>query len=333
MNIIIIGRTQLLYETIEKLKNVGHHIVAIVTAKAAPEYTKDEFDFQEKAQELGCLFFCDSNINKIFLDNDLSADLGISVNWPSIINYEVISQFKYGILNAHTGDLPRYRGNACPNWAIINGEDRIGVSIHFMEPGELDSGPIVHKKYIICNEKTTISHIYIEAEKMIPEMFVEAVDKLSADPSCAVSQNDNPQKSLRCFPRITNDSLIDWNRDSVSIDRLIRASCWPFAGAYTYCNGIKIHILHSKIKHFNYPVCVCPGQVVYIDKYQHIVDIACSDGIISIEKICDENGEELDPDKVINSMRIRLGVRIEDKLYELEKRLELIEKMNIIKDK
>ena len=47
--------------------------------------------------------------------------------------------------NAHAGDLPRYRGNACANWAIINGEDKVGLSIHKMDAG-LDSGPIIQKK-------------------------------------------------------------------------------------------------------------------------------------------------------------------------------------------
>ena len=47
------------------------------------------------------------------------ADIAVSINWPTLIRGKALAAFSYGILNAHTGDLPRYRGNACANWAII----------------------------------------------------------------------------------------------------------------------------------------------------------------------------------------------------------------------
>lgn len=329
MNILILGRTQILYDTIDNLLEAGHRIVGIITAKAAPEYTRTEEDFAAKAEEIGCPFFCDSRLELIINTLKKPIDIGISINWPTVIHKNVTDLFKLGILNAHCGDLPRYRGNACPNWAIINGEKKIGVSIHFMEPGAIDSGPIVVKEYIDCNSEITISDIYKITDSIIPDMFVRAVNLLSEDSQCVTLQDEEPQKSLRCYPRIPSDSYIDWNCTTIEIDRLIRASCWPFKGAYTYCNGLKIYILHTQIEYFNSPVCVCPGQVVGIDKDNHVVKVACSNGIVCVDSITLEDGEVVNPETVIKSMRYRLGYSVPDKLFELEKRIKELE--NIIK--
>ena len=69
---------------------------------------------------------------------------------------KIINYFNYGILNAHGGDLPRYRGNACQAWAILNGENKIGLCIHKMVGGELDSGDIISRDYLDIGENTKI---------------------------------------------------------------------------------------------------------------------------------------------------------------------------------
>lgn len=327
MNVLFLGRTQMLYNTIECFKQSEHRIVGIITAKAAPEYTRDEDDFRRIAEEIGCPFYKGTNLVDIIKEVNENIEIGISVNWPTVINSDVIELFTLGILNAHSGDLPRYRGNACPNWAILNGEDKIGMSVHFMEPRKLDSGPIVLKEYISCDSNTTISDIYKLAENLVPNMFVKAVDILDENPQKIYLQDSDVSKSLRCYPRIPGDSYIDWSRSAEMIDRLIRASCWPFEGAYSYCNGIKFHILSARIEYFSYPVCVVPGQVVEIDKLNHYVKIACGDGIICITKMTLEDGTEINSDDVIRSMRYRLGYRIEDKLYDLEHRISRLEEI------
>ncbi len=73
------------------------------------------------------------------------ADLGVGISWLHMLDEEVIGSTRAGILNIHGGLLPMYRGNACGNWAILNSESRMGVTVHLMAPGELDSGPIVRQ--------------------------------------------------------------------------------------------------------------------------------------------------------------------------------------------
>lgn len=323
MKVAVLGRTRMLYETIDCMIAQGHQVVLIGTCKAAPEYDVTEVDFEMKAKSLGVPFFCDSRINSSEIQAIIAesgADIAVSVNWLTIINEQVIALFKYGILNAHCGDLPRYRGNACPNWAIIKGEDRFAISIHYMEPGELDAGDIVVKNYYPITTETTITDIYAIADNDIPKMFAEAINKIENN-DITMPQSKNRDDALRCYPRIPSDSFIDWNAKMVDIGRLIRASCKPFSGAYTYFDTHKLHILGCRSENYEFPCYVMPGQVTNVDKISGEVKVACADGVIVFDKII-EDGVLYKATDIINSTRIRLNYSVQDEIYALKKMVE-----------
>lgn len=333
MKIAFLGRTQLLMRTIELFEKSEHLIVGIGTCKAAQEYLVNENDFMNKAEELGVPFFCDSKINSSEIQNimfSMQADIAISVNWLTIIREDTVHLFPYGILNGHAGDLPRYRGNACPNWAIINGEEKIGFSVHFMEPGNLDSGDIVVKEFINVTSNTTIGEIYEKMEDLFPAMFLQAVTRIEKMSEYAgIPQSKKREDILRCYPRIPSDSCIDWSKSCIEIDRLIRASGYPFQGAYTFLNGKeKIYIQEAGISEFEYPSLVVCGQVVCRDKEKDCIGVAARDGVIIIYKICDEHYRQYRVTEKIGSMRDRMGMCVPDKIYELMQEIEML-KMRI----
>lgn len=329
MRIAFLGRTQMLMNTIELLEKTEHSIVGIGTCKAAAEYSVDENDFMNKARELGVPFFCNAKINSEEIQKILAsmhADIAISVNWLTVINDDTMKIFPYGILNGHTGDLPRYRGNACPNWAIINGEERIGLSVHFMESGSLDSGDIVIKEFVNVTENTTIGEVYNIMENSFPMMFLKAVEKIGKmGKSAGIPQSKRREDILRCYPRVPSDSCIDWNKNCIEIDRLIRASGHPFQGAYTFLNGKeKIYIQEAGISEYEFPSAVVCGQVVYRDCEKDCVGIAAKDGVITVYRLCDEYHGQCRVTEKIKSMRDRLGICVLDKIYELVKEIEEI---------
>ena len=113
MKILILGRTEILFDTVLNLSR-QHRIVGIITARAAPEYSKTEKDFEKLAEELGCPFLL-----KKELDNEVESfltasgpDICVSLNWVGVIRQNILSRIPMGILNAHFGDLPRYRFHA-----------------------------------------------------------------------------------------------------------------------------------------------------------------------------------------------------------------------------
>ena len=264
MKIAIIGRTEILYQCIEHFQKTEHEIILIITSKEAPEYTINSENFKAKAKELGAEFIHTANILSAIpiIDKLPQLDLGISLNYSGIIPQEIISRFKIGILNAHGGDLPKYKGNACQAWAIINGEDKIGLCIHKMIGGELDNGNIIIKKYLLIDHTTTITEVYKWFEEIIPILFVEAAVLLDINKDYCISvQSKNPLDSLRCYPRRPEDAVIDWKLESIQILRLINASTYPYNGAIGSFEGEMVNIMSAELYTDDEIYCAIPGQV------------------------------------------------------------------------
>lgn len=320
MRVALLGRTKILYNSIDVIRNAGHEVVLIGTCTAAPEYDIKETDFENKAKELGAVFFNNVHINSEAITQLMKtarAEVAVSINWLTVIQNEAISCFKYGIINAHCGDLPRYRGNACPNWAILKGEKEYAISIHYMNPGELDSGDVLIKKKYPITKTTSIADIYSVMDKEIPVLFCNAVDMVCKGNIQGEKQSRNPMDTLRCYPRIPTDSFIDWNNTCEDILRNIKASTRPFQGAFCFYDELKIYILDADSKNYPIPCYVCPGQIICIDKSRGTVEIAASDGIIIIEKIM-ILGEEYKATDIFNSTRIRLNYCIPNEIYRLK---------------
>jgi methionyl-tRNA formyltransferase len=329
MKVAVLGRTRMLYDTIDELIASGHEIVLVGTCPAAPEYDITEADFQSKAKDLNIPFFNNVRINSpevISVMKEAHADIAVSVNWITVIKGEACSCFKYGILNAHCGDLPRYKGNATPNWSILNNESYYAISIHYMEPDSLDSGNIVLKKCYSISEQTTVTEIYANMNESIPKLFSKAVNIIEQNEYTGEEQSKNVVDSLRCYPRIPTDSFIDWSWSCDRILRMIRASARPFSGAFTYYGTTKIFIYKAQKGIYEMPCLVIPGQVVKVDKIRHLVEIAAGDGVIVLKKVTID-GKEVNADRVLKSIRIRLNYCLHEEIYQLRKQVEYLTKI------
>ncbi len=323
MRFAALGRTEYLYDAILALHRAGHQAACVVTAPAAPEYVRREQDFEALASEMSCPFRVASHLHdQDVLDLLRNAEVAVSVNWPSILSNTVLDLFLHGVLNIHAGDLPRYRGNACPNWAILQGEDAVTLSVHVMLPDELDCGRVLSQRSLALTDETYIADVNAWILSVAPEMFVEAVQGLERDPDFALktARADDPE-ALRCYPRVPEDGYIDWTRPALDIHRLVRASSTPLPGAYTYAflDGrlTKIHVLRA------HPVepglgndLAEPGQVLRNDPATGESLVACGRGtVLALEQCQVGDGEPFAPGKAWRSIRARLGTRAEDVLW------------------
>lgn len=305
MRIGILGRSEILLAVAKLLHGAGHEIAWVVTAKSEAYYVAHENDFEHFAVQSGSHFFLEKNLENSELIEKLKplqADLVVSINWPKIIGVDFMEIFSLGIFNAHLGDLPKYRGNACPNWAIINGEEKVGLCIHKMIPNSLDSGPIYCKSYIKLENETDISDVYDWARSIIPEMFMELIRKLNDKNFVPEKQSMDSTLWLRCYPRRPSDSQINWNLDSKSIHRLIRASSKPFGGAYSYLEGThRVNIWKAEVYEHQGNFLAIPGQLMILEDDNPI--IACGEGSIKILKYNIECAGDL---MQLNRLRSRL---------------------------
>lgn len=309
MKIAVIGRGQWLYNTALQFIEDGFEIGLIITAQAPSEYEKKEDDFEKLADSLQIPFLCTGKINSQEIIDYIASldpfDIAISVNYSGIIPKSVIGLFRLGILNAHGGDLPRYRGNACQAWAIINGEERVAMCIHKMIGGELDSGLIIAREYLSISAHSRIQEVYDWFDVVVPLLFLEAVKRLSIKPDYYLEkQSLDPVDALRCYPRSPEDGEIDWKLTNEQIVRLINASSEPYAGAFTSYKNNNMVIWRAKLLDDGEKYLAIPGQISKIDNKNMTIDVICGKGKIRIHEI-EYQCVRQKPASVIKSIRSR----------------------------
>lgn len=305
MRIAIIGRTEILYDTAQFLRTSGHEIVCILTAKEAPEYTRTAKDFRTLAEAWQISFAQGAKIAE-FTDflREARADIAVSMNYTSVLPQSVISYFPLGVLNAHGGDLPRYRGNACQAWAILNGETRIGLCIHKMIGGELDSGDIVARDFLTTDHRTKVTRVWQWMTERTPLLMLEAVESLARDPAYVMEhQSKDPKDVLRCYPRRPEDGRIDWSKPAIAVLRLINACSKPYAGAFCEFEGEKMLIWDAELIEGDENFCAVPGQVTAIGS--NFIEVACGVGKLRVFSV-EINSLVRTPESVIQSIRKRL---------------------------
>jgi methionyl-tRNA formyltransferase len=330
MRFAALGRTRWLYDAIRACCERGHQLTLIGTSPPAPEYTVDERQFARQASELGAAFFCDPRINTPLRVADArasGAEVAISVNWPTLLGPELRAAFPHGVVNAHAGDLPRYRGNACPNWAILRGEREVVLTLHEMVD-ELDAGPILLQHRFPLSEQTYVGDVYRFLDAALPELFADLLDGLEAGTITARPQPTDPSLSLRCFPRRPGDGRIDWREPAEQLARLVRATAEPFAGAFTSYQGERVVIWRARAEPLPRPLLGLPGQITERRDPAGEVAVLSGDGLLIAEEVETVGAGRVPAARLVRSTRDRFedsvaaetdGLRA--RLAELEARL------------
>jgi methionyl-tRNA formyltransferase len=328
MRVAALGRTKWLYDSIRACAAAGHKIVLIGTSPPQPEYSVAEKDFKNLAKELRCLFFSDKTIHRpeyIQMVKQSKAEVAVSVNWQTVIDQKMLEQFNYGVINAHAGDLPRFKGNACPNWAILSGEKRVVLTMHLMDE-TLDGGAILLQREFPLRSETYISDVYQFMSKNIPSMFVEVMNGLSAGTIIPKNQPTDKKHWLRCFPRLPRDGEVDWARSALELSRLVRANAEPFAGAYSYIGIDKIIFWKAHPEKFPHKYFGVPGQVTEIRNENGTVAVLTTEGLLILEEIEVASGKRGAASNFIKSTRIRFGQDVAQTLVHLNATIKRLEK-------
>jgi len=306
MRIAIIGRHAGLFHSIEKLRFAGHSIEYILTASAPADYTVREEEFKERARIMSIPYYCSNRITE-GIDKFLRqhpCDIAVSMNYPTVLGKSTIDLFPLGILNAHGGDLPRYRGNACQAWAMINGEQHIGLCIHKMVANELDAGDVLARDLLPIDVNTVIADVYAWMEFRVPELFVSALSALSSNKEFILYRQMDMGTPLRCFPRVPTDAKIDWKRPAPMVVRHINASGPPYEGAYFDYQGERLRVLRATWVRSD-PYVAVPGQIAF-KHGSGAVDIACGEsGFCRMSEVVRLDGSIVAPATLVSSVRHR----------------------------
>ncbi len=303
-NLVAIGRSRLLYDSIKYLSSCGYTFRAIITEKAYQEYDVTHEDFEKLARQLGACFFMSRKLNDDKITHLLREEhvkVAISVNWQYTVPESFLDLFACGLLNFHLGNLPDYKGNATLNWSILNGEKHIYGNIHKMAP-ELDAGDVVSRKAILILPDTYVGDILQQAAQMVPSLFEEALSRVLLNPqACELKGSTH---GLRCYPRLPEDGQISWQQTAEEVHRLIRASGRPYPGAFSFLHGEKVTIWKAALIIPEERFLAVPGHVVAINKDAGSIRVACKEHLIEVQEI-EQGGKVMPPTVLIKSIRER----------------------------
>ena len=329
MRVAFLGRGKLGYFVLSNLLKLSNAIVPIIiTCEHSLEVGKSVDVFKNLAKKHNILFYYTNNINKKRWFNILSRlnlDLVIAMNWVNTIDSKILKTSKNGFLNLHGGMLPRYRGNACGNWAILNEEKYYGITVHFMEGGKIDSGPIVLQKKYPIKSSTTIKELMSLNSEIGAEMVIKAVNLLSKGKVKIKKQNKS--KALYCYPRLPRDGEINWQKSSEDIGRLIRATGRPYPGAYSFFNDVKdenkikkmiiykAHVEKNPIK-----FCAIPGHLLKLENGKKW-SVVCGDYRLLVLDEISINDQKIKPVDFFKTIRQRFGLDVGQTLFNLQNRI------------
>ena len=170
---------------------------------------------------------------------ELSPDIVIVAGWSWFIPTRVLRSVPLGILGLHNSLLPEYRGASPLVWAIINGEDRAGISLFAMTP-KLDEGDVYARRSTAVRRDDTIGTVLARledaAEELIQSYFRRILDgRVAPEPQGRTASTAYPQ-------RTPDDGLIDWSEPAAKVHDFVRAQSHPYPGAFTVFKDARLTV-------------------------------------------------------------------------------------------
>jgi len=319
MRLILLGTPEFAIPSLEALLNIPWiELVAICTQtdKEAGRGKKiTEPPVKKLANQKGLLVLQTNKISKepevIQKIKDLKPDILITCAFGQILSQEILNIAPHGVINVHASLLPKYRGAAPINWAILNSETETGVTIMQTELG-LDSGPIILQEKVRISENETSIELSKKLSKLGAKALIKAIELIKNGKAKLIPQDHT--KTTKAPVLKKEIGLIDWTSPSKEIHNKIRG-LQPWPSAFTHFRGKIIKIWESRFERIGVSAYrriseenLKPGTIVEIGEY---VRVKTKDSFIDIYKVQPENKKILNVKDWINGARVKGGEKFE----------------------
>lgn len=241
--IIYLGTPEIAVKPLKKLVNTGFNVVAVF---CQPDKEKGRGKKIQKpevkiaSEELGIITLQPKDKEELSkLVTEISPDLAIIFAYGMIIPQKIIESVPYGFLNIHPSLLPKFRGSTPVQAAILNGEEKTGVSIISLTK-EVDAGPIVQQEELEVDKDDTTLTLGDKLSELGSNLIAEAAEKVLDRTALFEKQNEKEATFTKIIKKV--DGKIDWNKSAEDLTREIRAYA-PWPGSYTYWEDKLIKIL------------------------------------------------------------------------------------------
>lgn len=248
MKIVYMGTPDFAVAPLEALLAAGHTVTAVVTQPDKPKGRSGKLQMSPVKE---CALQHDIPVlqpvkikqaEEIERLKQYEADVYVVAAFGQILSQEILDLPRYGSLCVHASLLPAYRGASPINRAILDGQEKSGVTIMQMDAG-IDTGDILTQAEVVIEDTDTDLSLEEKLSKAGAALIVETLQKLEAGTLTATKQDD----SKSCYAKLLTKAMgqIDWSKSALSIDRQVRGLySWP--GAYTSCKGKMLKIWQAK---------------------------------------------------------------------------------------
>ena len=306
MKIVFMGTPDYAAGALAALIGAGHEIVLAVTQPDKPKGRSSELvppPVKSKALEHGIPVFQPKRIKAPEAVEELKrrdADAYIVAAFGQILSQEILDIPRYGCLNIHASLLPRYRGASPIQHAIIDGEERTGITIMQMDAG-IDTGDMLYQKDISIGDKDNYETLHDKLMLLGGEAVVEALKLLEQGKLVPRKQQDD----LSCYAPLIQKSMgeIDFTQTAIVIDRKIRGMT-PWPSAYTNYQGKQLKIWRAEPdQSLNADGASVPGEIIKADK--DYVAVAAGEGALRVYEL------QLEGKKRMTTHDFLLGVKMQ----------------------
>ena len=240
-------------------------------------------------------------------------DCVVVSSYDRIFPAELVAERPF--VNVHYSPLPRYRGRANVNWAIINREPNAAISIHVLVPS-LDGGNLLFQREIPIGPADEVGDLYERLNSLQRQHLGRTVAQLLE--GATGSPQDERRATYGCT-RLPRDGMIDWTRSAAEISALIRGLAAPYPGAHTYLQGKKLLVWKATTPEdtprFEGRV---PGRVVRCSPRDGFAEVLCGDATLRLHEVQRPGEPRKSAAEVLHSVKLTLGLSAEDLLERIE---------------
>lgn len=309
LKILFMGTPDFAQESLKSIYDAGFEIIGVVTNPDKPKGRGMKLAYspvKEYALEKNLKIYQPIKIrnNTEFLDEirTLAPDVICVVAYGKILPKEILEIPKLGCINVHGSLLPKYRGAAPIQWAVLNGEKITGITTMYMDEG-MDTGDMILKEEVEIGPEETTGELWQKLSKLGGEILVKTLKLIEEGKAPREKQTEEATLA----PMLNKEmALIDWeNSDANKIHNLIRGLN-PIMGAYSYIDGKKIKFWKSKVltkeEFFSYKTefeeyeakfnNLVPGTILIADDKDGLY-IKANGGVLKILEIQGENAKRM----------------------------------------
>ena len=300
MKIVFMGTPDFAEESLKAIYEAGHEIIGVVTNPDRPKGRGMKMlpsPVKEFAMEKNLKIFQPEKVknNEEFINElkVLKPDVICVVAYGKILPKEILDIPPYGCINVHASLLPKYRGAAPVQWAVLNGDKTTGVTTMYMDIG-MDTGDMILKQEVEIGEDETTGELWDRLKEIGGKLLVETLKQIEKGTAPREKQGEN----FTVAPMLSKDmAKIDWNKKTaIEIKNLVRGLN-PIMGAYTFLKDKKIKFWKVAVAGKNEIYAenmdfLRNGTVIVSDPRDGIF-IKCKDGILKVLEIQGENAKRM----------------------------------------